>query len=336
MVDFPNEHWYEHKIRHCFRAFCNVAEIDPESLTRENFGPMRLLLELNDRLEIPLEVRISSKLGVGRIGAVAKILPIRVWPREYQLDSQGNLARFFGPPAPPPQGPSLGPMGPMSSQQQLRPQTHFYSQMFPPHAAPQNAHNLQYAFDPLHSSPQPAAPLTPLPAPQFLGLALAFARLLSTLAVTAPSEPVMPSEPAAAEPLPNPESPAPPASATSPVSAKCPASPRRADGPALITFRRRRLRSAARPAGPLRTSSRLAAKAPAEFIDMTTQAVQHKALLNSLSGCSKTLKKHVSRRNILSRNLLPLSGTDLRKLVSAAKLRCNNVDSVAVVSNAPE
>jgi hypothetical protein len=53
---------------------------------------------------------------------------------------------------------------------------------------------------------------------------------------------------------------------------------------------------------------------------MTTQAVQRKALLNSLSGCSSTLKKHVTKRNILSRNHLPVAAADLRKLVLAAKL----------------
>lgn len=104
-----------------------MAEIDPESLIGDNFMPLRLLLEVNDRLEIPFELRVSSKQGVGRAGDVAKILPIRVWPREYQLDSRGNLARFFGPPAPPPRGPNLGPSGPFSRDQQARPQPHHYS-----------------------------------------------------------------------------------------------------------------------------------------------------------------------------------------------------------------
>lgn len=83
-----------------------MAEVDPECLTGDNFGPLRLLLEVNDRLEIPREVHISSKLGAGRLGAVARIASIRVWPREYQLDSRGNLARFFGPPALLAHGPS--------------------------------------------------------------------------------------------------------------------------------------------------------------------------------------------------------------------------------------
>jgi hypothetical protein len=69
---------------------------------------------------------------------------------------------------------------------------------------------------------------------------------------------------------------------------------------------------------------------------MTTQAVQRKALLNSLSGCSKTLQKHVSKRNILSRNLFPIGGGDLRKLVSAAKLSCKSVDVVGMVTDVAE
>lgn len=71
-------------------------------------------------------------------------------------------------------------------------------------------------------------------------------------------------------------------------------------------------------------------------MDMTTQAVQRKALLNSLSGCSKMLKKHVGKRNILSRNLLPIGGADLRKLVNVAKLNCKNVDVVGVVTDVAE
>jgi hypothetical protein len=131
VVGFPNEHWYEEKIKDCFRGFAEVAEIDLECLTGDNFGPLRLLLEVNDRLEILRELRISCKLGVGRSSAVATVLPCRVWPCEYQLDNRGNLARFFGPPAPPAPGPSLGPMGPMSSQQQLRPQPHYYNLAYP-------------------------------------------------------------------------------------------------------------------------------------------------------------------------------------------------------------
>ena len=139
---FPIEHWYTEKIKECFSSFAEVAEIDPKCLSGDNFGPLRLLLEVNDRLEISRELRISCKQGAGRFGAVARITPIRVWPREFQLDSRGNLATFFGPPAPPSSRPSLGPSGPMTSAQQLRPQSHYYSLAFPIGNASRFANNL--------------------------------------------------------------------------------------------------------------------------------------------------------------------------------------------------
>jgi len=83
VIDFPIEHWYEEKIKECFRGIAEVAEIDPECLTGDDFGPLRLLLDVNDQCEIPRELRISCKVGVSRFGAVAKILPCRVWPREF-------------------------------------------------------------------------------------------------------------------------------------------------------------------------------------------------------------------------------------------------------------
>lgn len=254
VTDFPNEHWYKEKIKKCFSSFGEVAEIDPECLTGENFASLRLLLEVNDRLEIPREVRISNKQGLGRFGAVATIAPIRVWPREYQLDSGGNLARFFGPLRAPESGPNEGPWGPVSRQQQMGPQPHFYNEMYAPHRAPSDAHNLQYCFDPLGSS-QPAAPLPALhdhlPSSQIMGLALAFARLLAR-----PADPPAPETP--------------PLSLESPVP---PVSPCRNKSPSLITYRRRRVRTSSRPAAPQCSSSRIAAKASASFVDMTTQAV---------------------------------------------------------------
>lgn len=79
VLDFPNEHWFEDKIKKAFAGFCDVAEIDPDCLTGDNFGPLRLLLEVNERLEIPYEVNVSARLGCGRFGGVAHVMPIRVW-----------------------------------------------------------------------------------------------------------------------------------------------------------------------------------------------------------------------------------------------------------------
>jgi hypothetical protein len=77
-------------------------------------------------------------------------------------------------------------------------------------------------------------------------------------------------------------------------------------------------------ARPQRHSARLAAKAPELFEDMTGKASQRKALINSLEGCSAALKKQVNKRNILSRNKLPVGVKDLRKLVTVAGLSCGN------------
>ena len=265
VTDFPNEHWYAEKISQCFRSFSEVVEIDPECLTGENFGPLRLLLEVNDRLEIPLYLRISSKLGVGRAGAVAKILPIRVWPRQSQLDSQGNLARFFGPPAPPQHGPSLGPsLGPMSSTQQLRPTSnYFYCDLYPAGGSQRGTAAARLVFDPLRPCSAPvsgsAAASTAVPAARVLGLAFALARLLSAPRQSAVT----------------------PASPTVLAASPTRQGPAAGSSPKLITYRRRRLRlksSAALPARPQpapepsrRTSSRLAAKANQHFVDMTAQ-----------------------------------------------------------------
>lgn len=199
-------------------------------------------------------------------------------------------------------------MGPLSQQQQLCPEPHFYNTMYPPHRAP--ASELQYSFDPLGSS-QPATLPARLPSSAVLGLAVVFARLLNTPA--GPTTLV-----------------APPPSLDLSVG---PRLPRRCLSPNIITNRRRRVRSAA---APQRSSSRIAAKASSNFVDMTTQVVQRKALLNSRPGCSKTLKKHVNKRNILLRNLLPIGGADLRKLVTAAKLGCKNSDVSGVVTEVVE
>lgn len=75
----PNEHWYESKIKECFSGFYEVAEINLACLTGDDSSHPCLLLEVNEHLEIPSEVQVSSKHGVGRDGFVASVLPIRVW-----------------------------------------------------------------------------------------------------------------------------------------------------------------------------------------------------------------------------------------------------------------
>lgn len=83
-------------------------------------------------------------------------------------------------------------------------------------------------------------------------------------------------------------------------------------------------------AAPSRHSERIAAKTGGNFVDMTAQASKRKALLNSLSSCSASLKKHVNKRSILSRNKLPIGVSELRKLVAAASVSCKSIHADAV------
>jgi hypothetical protein len=69
---------------------------------------------------------------------------------------------------------------------------------------------------------------------------------------------------------------------------------------------------------------------------MSTKATQRKALLNSLSGCSAKLKKHISKSNILTRNKLPLEPGELRKLVAAASLGDRTTPAMGMVMDIAE
>ncbi|CAN6218602.1 unnamed protein product [Urochloa humidicola] len=67
-------------------------------LTGFDYSPLRLVLEVTHRLEIPSEVWVDAdddELG----GSIVQIMPIRVWPRANQLGPDGQLIPFF-PPAP--------------------------------------------------------------------------------------------------------------------------------------------------------------------------------------------------------------------------------------------
>ena len=249
--------------------------------------------------------------------------------------------RFFGPPAPPASGPSLGPRGPLSNLQQQRPQQHPYSLAFPPRSSQSHVGSLQRAFDPLGLFAELATPATSSSASSAVSAqALAASALVLTCAV-AGLGPV----PTTGLGVPQMLNPSSPLSSTSAARSK-----------PLITYQRRRARPAVRtplvtaarrgrprraprvldsPAAAgnavRRTSARLVAKASGAFVDMTSQAVQRKALVNSLNGCSVKLKKHVTSRNILSRNQMPIGTADLRKLVSAAMLGDNNIHQMADV-----
>ncbi|CAN6327691.1 unnamed protein product [Urochloa humidicola] len=141
VVDYPPEHWddIEH-IKRSFCGFCNVVEIDPLCLTGFDYSPLRLVLEVTHRLEIPSEIWVDAEqteLG----GSIAQIMPIRIWPRSDQLGPDGQLLPFFAPPPPPPHPPMHhNPLGLASPALPPPP--------FAP-APPQQPHP-PYAFGPYH------------------------------------------------------------------------------------------------------------------------------------------------------------------------------------------
>ncbi|XP_066316803.1 uncharacterized protein [Miscanthus floridulus] len=87
------------------------------------------------------------------------------------------------------------------------------------------------------------------------------------------------------------------------------------------------------PAGrqPQRASSRLAARESGSFVDMTTKAVNRKALRESLVLCSSELKAQVSACRILKKKN-PLMALDLSRLAKAACLDGPSRRAVAVAA----
>ncbi|CAN6373709.1 unnamed protein product [Urochloa humidicola] len=92
----------------------------------------------------------------------------------------------------------------------------------------------------------------------------------------------------------------------------------------------------AAPVAQKRQSSRLAALNTGKFVHSTAKAMQRKALLSNLAPCSSKLKTVVDKRNILNRNKIPLSTTDLRKMVAAAGLDPASANTIGTVPAAQE
>ena len=84
---------------------------------------------------------------------------------------------------------------------------------------------------------------------------------------------------------------------------------------------------------PTRNSSRLANLDKGLFVDVTSKAVQRKALRKCLAACSPALQKHVTGRKIL-KHKNPLGALDLRRLAKAAGLSCADQSAIAAVSGA--
>ncbi|CAN6210020.1 unnamed protein product [Urochloa humidicola] len=275
VVDYPPEHWKLPHIRNSFRGFCHVREVDPRCLTGFDYSPLRLVLEVCHRLDIPSEVWVDaapSELG----GCIAQIMPIRVWPRANQFTADGQYIPFFAP-LPPPS--TQAPEPPLGLAGQLPP---------PPQAPPQNN---RFTYQPHHV--------------YLLHLATLLACALCSTSSSAIAPPATHTE------LPN----TPPPHVLDAITEEMPP-------PAPIVQKRQ--------------STRLAALNTGKFVHSTAKAMQRKALQNSLAPCSAKLKGVVDKRNMLSRNKMPLSTSDLRKMVTAAGVSDAAAEEIGKVSEPGE
>ncbi|CAO2194895.1 unnamed protein product [Urochloa humidicola] len=306
VVDYPPEHWELEHIKNSFRGFCNVVEVDPACLTGFDYSPLRLVIEVIHRLEIPSEVWVDaeeSELG----GSIVQILPIRIWPRTNQVGPDGQLIPFF-PPAPiPPNQPAppaplglAGPQLPAPPQYQAQqPQQHFGY-------GPNHAYLLHLSALLACTKLLPAASTTHagvnVPAQILTAAPPALEAVPPVTPPAMEAVPLVPQFPDPAQPAEDEEGELPP--------------------PAPIAQKRQ--------------SSRLAAMNNGKFVHSTDKAMQRKALKNTLVSCSSQLKAVVEKRNILTRDKLPLSVTDLRKMVTAAGLGQDAASAIGVVPTVPE
>ncbi|KAJ1256615.1 hypothetical protein BS78_K342600 [Paspalum vaginatum] len=305
LKEFPLDHWTEEKIKACFTAGCRVVEINPEFLSGNNFAPLQLVLEVKHYLDVPYEVSLSECSGIGREGMVVEVLPISVWPRENQIGPDGNLLPYFNQPPPPPpeaeadaepeeQPPATGD----SMQQQGAGNTPNPTQLQPPN----NAAGLQ-----------------------MLALAAPFAHLArQQLFSTLPAAPTNECF------IPLPRSPSLAHYHSSPT-AVAKDNPAPAAPPPPKAPRRRRTKPIHAADAPQRKSSRLAGKAPPQYVHATVKATNRRALLDSLLPCSGALKSAVKKQGLLVHSRVPLAIPGLRKLARAAGLGCKAASSIGVV-----
>ena len=224
----------------------------------------------------------------------------------------------------------------------------------PPPPTPRNA-----TFDPLTFiasaiAPGPNAPPAPQPAltnvPALLFHVAASLAALRTAAAPPPTTTTPPPTPPPAEVPPNISSPLapvpgndanintslPPAEhiilpAAAGPEVHSPNPPLPSEDPDLRGRRGRRPRASGVHLKPKRQSSRLAAKATASFVSVADKAIQHTALKNSLVPCSAALKEQVEKKGLLNHSKIPISVTDLRRLVRAAGLGCAAASAIGAV-----
>lgn len=235
-----------------------------------------------------------------------QIETLLTWPRAEQLDAHGQLRPFFAPPTPPPPqqlAPSTNPAN--QNPQTIVPQSPLAPAQGPaappsalapaPHAALATPYQLLiHLIEPIHQYPLPPLPRLPI---------VIITRIASTHA-----HPLRPAAVPlaltwhASEPMHGHTDDAPP---PAPVTA-----------PTLCV----RPRGARKVLLPQRHSVRLAAKEQPNYVDMTDKASQLKALHNTLAGCSKELKLHVTKKGLMGKKKKPIPSADLRKMANAVGL----------------
>ncbi|KAJ1272950.1 hypothetical protein BS78_06G242300 [Paspalum vaginatum] len=324
-TDFPAEHWNPVGIPAGFRKLGTVVEIDPENIhpnpRHSDYTSLRVVIERVRPTGIPEDHWIANHRGLGTTFGVRVL---RVWRREEQLDNLGRLRPFF------PRAPDMedgdyfelnGGPNPQAASHLRRNAGRF-------------GLNLPHPFGGARLATLLASVITGYPQPLSLTLPALHLPILveRSLLIPIPAMDTHPDRAQAMLALPwhgddvdanVPPSPPPP----SPVSTAYAA----AEEPVR---RGRRPRRRAPTATATRNSSRLAAKEPEEFVDMTSRAVHLKALRENLQACSKPLQKHVKTCKLTKRKN-PLGALDLGRLAKAAGLGCADRRAVAVAATAP-
>ncbi|CAN6205597.1 unnamed protein product [Urochloa humidicola] len=293
--NYPEEHWDAFKVKDVFECIGTVREIDPQCIPGTDRSCLRFLIELQ-------HPRVPNRVGVhppsGR-GLVLEINGTSYWPRQEQIDENGNWIPFFGPPPPPAAGfdpPHLfpappqilpGPPAPFGPAPPPAPQP--LQPMFP--GAFQGASILCHGF--INAFPLPRMPSLPilLHLPTTIPPAHRACTAIPMLLLTWRDAPPAPANDPA---FPPPEGDVPLLGARAPP-------------------RRRRGTEGSLQLGS-RNSERIAARDKGKFVRVADKAAQLKELQNSLTLCSKPVQNHVQKKKLLKQTKKPIAGADLRKL----------------------
>ncbi|CAO2043530.1 unnamed protein product [Urochloa humidicola] len=312
--NFPEEHWDDERICAVYNCMGTVREIDPECFPGLNRSCLRFVLELQHP-HVPFRAGVHPPSG---LGIVLRQQALRMWPRAEQFDAEGNWISFFGPPAPPANGPQAPQDGP--------------PQMFGP--APPLAPPAQ----------QPNQPILP---GAFIGAAILYRDFLNAYPLPRlPALPIIIQLPPASPVAPptahtmlllswrahpaqnNPPPPPPPPSPASTQNMDLPEDEEIPPPPPPARVRARRAPQQQVPVLGKRNSELLAAKDNGKFVSASDKATQLKALHNSLKLCSKPVQKIVEKKKLLTKTKKAISDADLSKLAEAVGLGKEAADAL--------